>query len=186
MKLYGSYTSPFVRHCRVALDECGEQYQFVETDYSQSAAGSPAKRVPFLTIGELKLHDSSSILKYIREHSGSEFMTDLVDFDRYCLINTALDTCINVFLLERDGFTVEQIPYLERQQSRIHAILSELNAINWGTTPRWNDVTIRLACFLDWALFRERLDLSEYSNLLAVLEFAHTQPVFSATAPPKS
>lgn len=185
MELYGSYTSPFVRHCRVALEQSGEQFQFIETDYTQSAAGSPAKRVPFLKIGELQLNDSSSILKYVREHSGGEFLTDLVDFDRYCLINTAMDACINVFLLERDGFTAAQVPYLQRQQSRIEAILQELDAMDWGTTPRWNDVTIRLACFLDWALFRERLDLSGYPQLLALLDFANTQPVFTDTAPPK-
>lgn len=184
MKLYGSYTSPFVRHCRIALAESGQHFEFIETDYSQSALASPAQRVPFLRLGELQLHDSSSILKYIREHSGRDFLADLVDYDRYCLINTALDTCINIFLLERDGFTAEQIPYLKRQQARIDAILLELSHQNWLKNNPWNDASIRLACFLDWALFRQRLELSNYPVLLTFLQYARDQDVFANTAPP--
>lgn len=184
MELYGSYTSPFVRHCRIALAESGQHFDFIDTDYAQSALGSPAQRVPFLRIGELQLHDSSSILKYIREHSGDEFLTDLITFDRYCLVNTALDTCINLFLLERDGFTAEQIPYLQRQQNRINAILQELNNIDWPAKAPWNDATIRLVCFLDWALFRKRLNLTAYPKLLAILEQAREKDLFASTAPP--
>ena len=47
MKLYGSYTSPFVRHCRVALEETGEQYQFVETDYTQKRRRKPCETRSF-------------------------------------------------------------------------------------------------------------------------------------------
>lgn len=186
MKLYGSYTSPFVRHCRIALAESGQHFEFIETDYAQSATGSPTQRVPFLRIGELQLHDSSSILKYIREHSGGEFLSDLITYDRYCLVNTALDTCINLFLLERDGFSTEQIPYLKRQQARIDAILHELNDLDWPEETPWNDATIRLACFLDWALFRQRLDLAGYPQLLNMLEQAREKNVFSSTAPTQS
>lgn len=185
MKLYGSYTSPFVRHCRIALAESGQHFEFVDTDYAQSAKGSPTQRVPFLRIGELQLHDSSSILKYVREHSGGEFLSDLITFDRYCLVNTALDTCINLFLLERDGFTGEQIPYLKRQQARIDAILKELNDLGWPAELPWNDATIRLACFLDWALFRQRLSLDGYPELIKVLQQAREKDVFASTAPPQ-
>lgn len=48
MRLFGSYTSPFVRHIRTALADTGMEYEFVETDCSNSAALSPAQRVPFL------------------------------------------------------------------------------------------------------------------------------------------
>lgn len=185
MKLFGSYTSPFVRHCRIALEESGEQFEFLETDYNQSAKGSPAKRVPFLQIGELQLHDSSSILKYVREHSGGDFLSRLEDFDLYCLVNTALDTTINLFLLERDGLEVSAAPYLERQQQRVQAILAKLNSIDWDfNNLPWNDATIRLACFLDWALFRKRLSLETYPQLEKFLQSSKEHEFFIRTAPP--
>jgi glutathione S-transferase len=73
MKLYGSYTSPFVRHCRIALIETGLAFDFIETDQTGSAAKSPTKRVPFLEDGNIFLTDSSSILKHIREKTGHTF-----------------------------------------------------------------------------------------------------------------
>ena len=53
MKLYGSFTSPFARHCRIVLLETGQACDFVETDYAASAAASPAKKVPFLQDGDI-------------------------------------------------------------------------------------------------------------------------------------
>ena len=37
MKLYGSYTSPFVRHCRIVLLETQQSCEFIETDQTSSA-----------------------------------------------------------------------------------------------------------------------------------------------------
>ena len=37
MKLYGNYTSPFVRHCRVALLQQKLDCDFVEIDYAMTA-----------------------------------------------------------------------------------------------------------------------------------------------------
>jgi len=102
-------------------------------------------------------------------------------------VNTALDTCINLFLLERDGIATESVPYLSRQQSRIHAIMTDLNARN-SNLPElpWNDETMRLACFLDWALFRQRVSLEPYPELVKLLAAANQHEAFVRTAPPKS
>jgi len=43
LELYGSYTSPFVRHCRIALLESGLAFTFVETDQVSSAKLSPTQ-----------------------------------------------------------------------------------------------------------------------------------------------
>ena len=63
MELFGSFTSPYVRHCRVVLAHTGLDCEFVETDYDQSAARSPTRRVPFLRDGDRMLTDSASILR---------------------------------------------------------------------------------------------------------------------------
>lgn len=187
MKLYGSYTSPFVRHIRVVLETNQSEYTFVETDYDQSAQGSPAQKVPYLSAQGTELHDSFSILRYLREQANQPFLADIQDFDTFCLINTALDACINLFLLERDGVTAKQAPYLNRQHNRIDAILTRLDQINWSEKPNLDqdDVVIRLVSFLDWAVFRERLTLTAYPQLDKLLSTALELKAYAVTAPPR-
>ena len=60
MQLYGSYTSPFVRHCRIALAQAGISFDLVETDGAQSARLSPTSKVPFLKGDGISLTDSTS------------------------------------------------------------------------------------------------------------------------------
>jgi glutathione S-transferase len=185
MKLYGSFTSPFVRHCRVALNQSGYEFEFVETDYSMSAEMSPTSKVPFLVDGELMLSDSSAILRYVREKSGQAFLADLDDYDTYLLVNTVLDSTVNVFLIENDGFGPNQIPYLGRQNSRINSGLAEMERRIDPSRGIEDDSVLRCACFVDWAIFRNRINFDGYVNLTGLLESANRIPEFSTTAPPR-
>ena len=129
MKIYGSYTSPFVRHCRIALLETGIACEFVETDAVQSAQISPTKKVPMLIDGDVTLTDSSSILRYLRKQSGTEFMDEILDFELFNMTNTVMDACVNVFFLEKfDDITAEKSSYITRQKSRL---LSGLEALKY-------------------------------------------------------
>lgn len=184
MQLFGSFTSPFVRHLRVVLAETGLDFEFVETDYAQSAAKSPAQRVPFLQDGDVQLTDSTSILKHLRDKAGQPFFADTQSLELYCLANTCLDTAINLFLLEKEGLSSDSNGYLKRQAARIQTTLQSLEDRPWPAQIEWHDGSIRLACFLDWAIYRNRLDFSGYPNLLKFLAEAAKQPSFIATAPP--
>jgi glutathione S-transferase len=184
VKLYGSFTSPFVRHCRYVLESLEIPFEFIETDYDQSAEGSPLKKVPFMTAGSIKLTDSSSILKYAREKSGAPFLPDLMDFDRYAMINTVMDAAVNIFLLERCGITAEHAPYLARQSSRVSAGLLALNECIDPEQALLKDCHIRCACFVDWAIYRERLEFSAYPNLEALSQKSNADNLFARTAPP--
>jgi glutathione S-transferase len=185
MKLYGSYTSPFVRHCRIVLLETGQACEFIETDQAGSAAKSPTQRVPFLEDGDVFFTDSSSIIKYLREKAGQGFCHSVVELDQLCLANTALDTTVNLFFMKRDGVDIQQIPYLQRQAARIQSTLIELNQLDLPASAPWNDAQLRLACFMGWAKFRKQLDFSGFSNLekfyTAIMEYPH----FRATLPPQ-
>ena len=185
MELFGSFTSPFVRHCRIALLEEQFEFEFVETDGEASAAQSPTKRVPFLKDGDIQLTDSSSILKHVREKAGEPFLQDLQDYERYCLANTVLDSCVNLFLLERHGLSADANPYLQRQSQRIESGLSELNQHLFSEQAPYSDSELRLACFLDWGLFRERIQLEEHSQLASFLEQLNQYPPFAKTSPPR-
>ena len=191
MKLYGSYTSPFVRHCRVALTQENLDFDFVDADYVMSAEKSPTAKVPFFTDGDLVLTDSSSILKYAREQSGGaggRFLADLEDYETFAMTNTLLDSAINVFLLENEGFGPEQIKYLGRQKKRIESGLTALNQRVGPNRGVHHDITrdgvLRCACFLGWALFRKRISLDGRDHLRDLLAAANQVEAFAATAPP--
>ena len=184
MKLFGSYTSPFVRHCRVAMAQGGHEFEFVETDYDMSAAMSPTSKVPFLTDGDLTLTDSGSILKYLREKTGGQFLGDLADYELFAMTNTVLDATINLFLLENNGLTADQVPYLQRQLNRVQSGVQELNRRINPSAGIGSDSQLRCACYVDWAIFRNRVDFSNSHNLLELLEIANQDPMFRETAPP--
>lgn len=185
MKIYGSFTSPFVRHCRIALLETGLSCEFIETDAIQSAQISPTKKVPLLVDGDLTLTDSSSILRYIREKSGAVFMPELLDFEVFNMTNTVLDATVNVFFLEKfDNITDQQSTYITRQKARVLSGLEGLNEIELSTQLPLSDGLLRLACFLDWGIYRERIDINKLTNLTRLLDVARTDTNFIKTVPP--
>ena len=185
MKLYGSYTSPYVRHCRIVIMETGLLCTFIETDYAASAQGSPTKRVPYLHDGPVALTDSASIIKHLRKRAGQAFLPDVAEYDRFCMANTGLDATVNLFLLERDGVTPEQSIYLARQSQRIASTLAELDKLPLPTQAPYSDAELRLACYLGWGLFRQRITLEPYPNLARFLNDIDQYEPFRTTAPPQ-
>jgi glutathione S-transferase len=193
MKLYGSYTSPFVRHCRIALLE-GQQdgkltCEFIETDADSSAKLSPTKKVPFLQDTkegkEVGLTDSASILMYLREQSGKSFFNDAQDFNLFCNVNTVLDASVNLFFLEKfDELGPEQSSYLTRHKDRVQSALEFMNESQYSPQAPFTDGELRLACFLDWGLFRKRISIDGLGNLQALLDAARNYDLFAQTAPP--
>lgn len=186
MKLYGSYTSPFVRHVRIVLLETGISCDFIETDQAGSAVKSPTQRVPFLEDGDVFLTDSASITKYLREKAGQSYCKTAQELDDVCLVNTLMDATVNLFFIQRDGVDISGVPYLQRQAARIQSTLAELNQQSWPATAPYNDAQIRLACFIGWAKLRKQIDFSLYPNLDAFFASANQHPHFQATQPPQS
>ncbi|WP_105102448.1 glutathione S-transferase family protein [Microbulbifer pacificus] len=185
MKLFGSYTSPYVRHCRIALMQSGLDWEMVELDiHTSKDPGTPTLRVPFLKDGALTLTDSTSIVKYVREKSGREFIADVRELDRYCLANTLLDAAINLFLLERSGVDIGANVYARRQQKRIELILGELDSAPLPERGKLNDADYRVAVAAAWGQFRHRFSIAPHNNLQRLLEIAGEDPVFVETAPP--
>ena len=184
MKLYGSYTSPYVRHCRIALLETGFTAEFIETDQTASAVKSPTKRVPFLEDGNIFLTDSSAIIRYLREKAGTKFLYTIEELNQFLNVNSALDSCTNLFFLARDGVDIQAYEYTKRQSARIDSILRDLDEINLPMQAPYNDAHLRLACFLAWALFRNRIKVEPYKNLQEFLSRIENYPPFFDTAPP--
>jgi glutathione S-transferase len=183
MDLFGSYTSPYVRHCRIVMMQLGQAFTLVPTDNDASAKGSPTKRVPYLKDGNRVFRDSMTIVQHARSKAGQAFLSDIDDAERFYLANTALEATVNIFQLEKDAITPSQSPYLQRQAARVQSILETLDADKLDTTGNGSDGVLRLACFFGWALFRKRIDLAAYPNLVKFFERAQKIPHFTETAP---
>ena len=185
MKLYGSYTSPFVRHCRIAILESNLECEFIETDFDASAQQSPTQKVPFLVDGDVTLNDSASILMYLREKVGQKFPASARDFNLYCEVTTVLDASIVLMFMEKkDQITPDQSGYLKRNQARVNTALAHLNTLSFSTGTPFTDGELRLACLLGWGLYRQRFDLTDYANLKQFLESAEQYEPFQQTRPP--
>jgi len=186
MKLYGSYTSPFVRHVRIVLLETAHACEFIETDQAGSTAKSPTQRVPFLEDGEVFLTDSASINKYLREKAGQDYCKSAKELDDLCLVSTVMDANVNLFFIKRDGVDIESVPYLQRQAARMRSTLAELNHLTLPAAAPYNDAQLRLACYIGWAKFRNQIDFSVFENLEKFYTGALIYPHFLATRPPQS
>lgn len=184
MKLYGSYTSPYVRHCRIALIQSGLNWEFVDTDYESSAQLSPTKKVPFLHDGENHFTDSNSILMHICDRLGVPFMNNAQEMELYATINTAMDSAINLFLLGKEGVNETSSPYLARQRSRVESVLNLLEESVHSYSEPLNHAQIRLACFLEWGLFRNQIALENHTNLKQYLDDCRAWQTFADTTPP--
>lgn len=160
-------------------------WEFVAGDMAELSKASPVQKVPYLVTADRVLTDSCSILKFARESAGRPFFPDIDDYDLFCTTNTIADSVINLFLMERDGLTPDNSPYLARQARRT---VSGLAALEERVGPGGYELTdgiLRLACFLGWALFRNRVDVSSHPNLRSVIAFAGRDPVFASTAIPE-
>jgi len=184
MELYGSYTSPFVRHCRIALLQTELECEFLEIDAAQSATLSPTKKVPLLVDCELKLTDSTSILTHLYELVGEGFLTDVEEVELYNMTNTVLDACVNLIMLEKfDGITADKSVYLTRQVGRIESGLAALNDKSLSQALPLSQAEMRLAISLEWGLFRNKINLDAFPALQQLLDLAQTDEHFAQTAP---
>ncbi len=195
MKLYGVRTSPYVRHARVALAQSGLDWELEQVTLD-TIGQSPTLRVPFLTDGKLTLSDSSVIVRYVREQSGQSYLATIADHELFAVATSVLDTAVNVYLMNiGDSADLAEVPtgtsttgfdpktYFERQKERITVGIQELERCQLSFSQPYTDGEIRLACLLDWAAYRDTIDLSGKDNLCRFLAEIRTWPPFAETAP---
>lgn len=184
MKLYGSLTSPFVRHCRMVALETNAKLEFIEIDASVSAAKSPTKRMPFLEDGDLFLSDSSAIVRYLREDAGQAFCPSVIELDQLCLVNTLLEVTTNLFFLQRDGITGEGSPYIERQKARLESTLEIIDGFTLPKQAPYSDVQLRLAAYMGWSILRNMQSFDKYPHIQEFYRGIKNYPPFVQTLPP--
>ena len=185
IKLFGSLTSPYVRHCRIVLLDNQNAFEFIEADTAMRDQITPTLKVPYLEHDGLRLHDSHSIVQYCRSLAGQSAFPEITDLDYFLLASTVLETGINILQLKRSGLSADAVPFLKRQNLRLNSLLQALETLSEARPWQWNDATIRAACMIRWIEMREYNDFSDYPALRNLHTQALAQPNFAATEPPE-
>jgi glutathione S-transferase len=177
MKILGTTTSPYTRKVRIAARAAGVEAELVDTRTPEGAellaASAPLGKVPvLLTDGDPSvLPDSSLILDWLWSTRESALRAAGFDLDprrwedRAILVTVegALDAAINRFYLKNDGVT--DSGYVAKQRDRISRCLGALDDTMRFAKPVTRPV-LSLGCFLDWAAFRNVIDLAQTPRLV--------------------
>lgn len=208
MKLFGHDTSPYVRRVRVLLSELAVPFErdtmswVAPTEEFQRL--NPIQRVPALLDEGQAILDSKLIAAYVYDRPATAVPAPppghapiqatlwhpahrYADENFVLTLDAAVDSAINVFLLEQDGILPAAAPYLQRQVRRI------------GTCLEWLDQQLRdrdtlhdgvfsfadvsLMCALEWLTFRKRHDVSQHEHLHRFVSRHQARPALAATHP---
>lgn len=197
VRLFGSYTSPFVRRIRIVCLELGVPFSMVDTMTPEGQADlrqrSPIWKVPAAEIDGQLVLDSHVISDVLLARYGglgplaSLALDDTEGRNAVSVIDGALDALINVFYLAKDGVTPEQVPYLEKQRARAASALSWLDARvhePFVTSKQALGLPeVALGTALGWMRFRNAYPIGTHPRLMRCLEALEARPSFLSTAP---
>jgi glutathione S-transferase len=179
MKLLGTTTSPYTRKILILARAAGLGLDLVDIrtpeGLAQLEAIAPLGKIPVVLTGgpggaPEALPDSGLITRWLWAHHEEELRAAGFDLDparwedgaRLAVIEGAMDATINRFYLRRDG--LEDQGYVAKQRDRVRTSLGWLDGRMTFQRPAGVDV-VSLGCFLDWALFREQIDLAPFPGL---------------------
>ncbi|KAA0874223.1 glutathione S-transferase family protein [Nitrincola tapanii] len=188
MKLYGSKTSPYVRRLRLWMEEVEHEFIhlniFETEDRERLCQLNPALKIPLLVDDWQAVFDSREIFHYLN-HQLQREVTTVDDENTLTLIHAAGDAFIELYLLSKSGFDVEEDRlFFNLQRERItstFAVLEQQAAV--GDFSHWNYPAMALFSLLDWLLFRELFSLEAYPALQAFYQSERDRPIVKATDP---
>jgi glutathione S-transferase len=196
IRLFGSYTSPYVRRVRIVADELGLPLELIDTVPPEGQAElrkrSPIWKVPVAEIDGQLVFDSHVITELLLERYGRGKLAPLSVDDvearnAMSVIDGALDALINAFYLGKEGVTPEQAPYLKKQSERAAASLAwlEQNVHEPFVTSRkqLGLPEIALGSALGWMRFRNVYDIEQHQRLMRCFEELERRPSFDSTQP---
>ncbi|MES2528945.1 MAG: glutathione S-transferase family protein [Bdellovibrionota bacterium] len=189
-EVYGSQTSPFVRRIRMLLH--GQTCEFRELNIfeTQDALAlnkiNPLNQVPVLKHGNKKIWDSRQIFQYLNKiHNFEE--VDWEGENLLTAIQGAMDSGIALLLMKRSGMNIdENFMYINRQKDRIESVLDYLSPyLKEKALTEWNFATMTMYAFLDWALFRNIINIENRPEVRKFLDTHSQRPAVIASAIPK-
>lgn len=184
IRLYGSFTSPFVRRVAYVIQILELTYHQVDTmaerGQEELRKKSPIWKVPLVEIDGVRLWDSRTIIEYLFEKNGAGSFRlpkgegKWREANLIQAVDAALESAINVFYLAKDGIQPSDSTYLKKQQDRVHSILewikTELNENYFTSEKKLGLSELVLYTTLDWLRFRNAYPVSEDSFWTGYLE----------------
>lgn len=188
--LLGSKTSPFVRRIRMLMEhvpyELKELNIYETEDSLELNKVNPVNQIPVLLDGEQKIWDSRQIFNYVNlMHKLHNMNWD--DENNLTAIEGAMNSGVTLLLMKRSGMNItEPFMYVNRQKERIDSVLTYMKTYmeNEGL-KEWNFITMSLYSFLDWARFREIINISDRPECQKFLETHKDRMIVKETEIPK-
>lgn len=191
MKLFGSYTSPFVRRVRIVALEGNIPFEIVDSSKEAGQAAlrevSPIAKVPTAIIDGGVIFDSRAIVERLME-AGSPVEALPVGgrarSDQLNLLN-AIDEAtlsgVRRFYGRRDGYGDEH-PWTAIEIARLGEVLAWLEA-RAEQFHAFGVPTVSLIATMGWFQFRSIYAVEAYPGLLAAVERHANRPSVLATVP---
>ena len=207
ISLHMSPFSPYARKVRLLLIDKGLEWERIDTETAdpppEFIAKNPNLRIPVITDDQtgLTLFESNMILDYLLttypDNPPQAPQPPLAavmarpdhrwaDLQLLSTIETALNSGINLLLMERSGIKAEQAVFLQKEQRRIQTNLDWLDA---KATPEgyapgvFSIQDLNLMCTLQWFDFREICEWRGRPNLEAIVARYTGRPSVRETAP---
>lgn len=136
-------------------------------DYLKSV--NPISKIPVLIADDQIIYDSRVIYNFLsKKYQWNQL--SLHDENIISAIDGAMDSSINLFLLQRGGLDLNSAnSFIERQQKRIEDLFNFLSP--WvklqdaKNNNHWNFPTISLYSYLDWLQLRKMSDFSQHPEM---------------------
>ncbi len=188
--LVGSVPSPFVRRIRMLMESIPFEFRelnIYETDgHLELSRLTPVRQIPILIDGDRTIWDSRVIFSYLSEKHGLPRLTWEQE-NLLTAIDGALNSGVALLLMKRSGIDITApLMIVKRHRDRIDSVLDFLTPYATKDDFRdWNFVTMSLYSFLDWALFRDVISLTERPALKDFLLTHRERPIVRATQIPE-
>lgn len=190
IKLYGSTTSPYVRRIRMLLASVEHEFVnmqiFSGADREQLMAKNPILKVPMLEDGDEIIFDSRVIFRYLSEKYALPAITWRQE-NLMSVIDAINDSLVQLFLLKRSDIeSTDDKLFFKLQNERISESFACLDeAAKQKEFEHWDYPSICLYCLLDWAMFRQLADMSEYEALLE-FQAEHKERIEATATDPRN
>lgn len=188
--LIGSQTSPFVRRIRMLMEDLSYELKELNIYEAEDAITlnkvNPVNQIPVLLDGEQPIWDSRQIFNYINLHHKLHNM-QWDDENMLTAIEGAMNSAVTLLLMKRSGMNTEEpFMYVNRQKERIESVLNYVKPYmeNEGL-KEWNFITMTLYSFLDWAIFRNIVNLDARPECHKFLAAHAGRKIVTSTAIPK-
>lgn len=201
MRLYGSFTSPYVRKVRVLAREKDLHIELIAVDTSQpnnpAAALNPLGKVPVLEREDGSvLFDSPVIVEYLDSLRDTALIPEAGEWRWQALRWAALadgmmDATVARLIESRRPPSSQSADTLKKQEHKIANAIAyaerELDGREWAVANRLTLADLALAVALEYVDFRHSPEWRKrHARLAAWLETMGNRPSLGETRPPRS